>query len=80
MEWIDGISLADPFVLREQGYSLSHLANVISEVFNLQIFKHGFVHADPHQGNLFARKVQKNGKTTQQIVLLDHGLYKIMSP
>jgi aarF domain-containing kinase len=40
------------------------------------VFVHGFVHADPHQGNLFIRKLN-SGKT--QVILLDHGLYKEMN-
>jgi len=35
------------------------------------IFKHGFVHADPHPGNIHVRSF--NGHP--QIVLLDHGVY-----
>ena len=37
------------------------------------IHKYGFVHADPHSGNILLRK-DKKGK--DQIVLLDHGLYQ----
>ena len=35
--------------------------------------KYGFVHADPHSGNLLVRK-DKKGK--DQLVILDHGLYQ----
>ena len=38
-------------------------------VFSEQIFLHGFVHSDPHPGNVL---VQKHGGHTK-IVLLDHG-------
>ena len=40
------------------------------------IFREGFVHGDPHPGNLFARK-DKNGNL--EIVLLDHGIYTDLS-
>jgi aarF domain-containing kinase len=36
------------------------------------IFEAGFVHADPHPGNLFARKTASGDV---QLVILDHGLY-----
>jgi len=45
---------------------------LISESFNHMIFKDGFVHADPHPGNLMVRK-SKNGKPL--LIILDHGIY-----
>ena len=38
------------------------------------IFKHGYVHCDPHPGNVLVRKNER-GET--EIVLLDHGLYTV---
>jgi len=40
------------------------------------IFKEGFVHADPHPGNLFVRPMA-DGKP--QLVILDHGIYTELS-
>lgn len=40
------------------------------------IFKAGFVHSDPHPGNLFARK---NAEGKLELVLLDHGIYVELS-
>jgi aarF domain-containing kinase len=40
------------------------------------IFKEGFVHADPHPGNLFVRPMP-DGKP--QLVILDHGIYTELS-
>lgn len=37
------------------------------------IFVEGFVHADPHPGNMFVRKSSETGES--EIVLLDHGIY-----
>lgn len=41
------------------------------------IYEQGFVHSDPHPGNLFARKFinPKTGKEDVQLVILDHGIY-----
>ena len=36
------------------------------------IFKEGFIHADPHPGNVFVRK-KDDGNC--ELVLLDHGIY-----
>lgn len=40
------------------------------------IFEKGFVHSDPHPGNMFVRK-KKNAKNDNdlELVILDHGLY-----
>lgn len=40
------------------------------------IFRAGFVHSDPHPGNLFVRK-DKLGNL--ELVLLDHGIYTTLS-
>ena len=41
------------------------------------IFKFGYVHCDPHPGNVLVRKDRATGRP--QIVLLDHGLYTVSS-
>jgi len=58
--------------VHEQGIDLKDLSKLISQSFNYMIFKDGFVHADPHPGNLLVRLGPK-GKP--QLVLLDHGIY-----
>lgn len=48
-------------------------------IFAEQIFRIGFVHADPHPGNVHVRvnkKAKSRGFTQAQIILLDHGLYE----
>ena len=42
--------------------------------FSYQLFITGFVHGDPHPGNVLVRPSPHNSYTSQ-IVLLDHGLY-----
>lgn len=39
------------------------------------IFVNGFVHCDPHPGNVLVRKHPGTGRA--EIVLLDHGLYQV---
>ena len=39
------------------------------------IYEEGFVHSDPHPGNIFIRKTKINGRDDIQLVLLDHGIY-----
>jgi aarF domain-containing kinase len=47
----------------------------VSKVFADMIYDHGFVHCDPHPGNVLVR-AKPGTKNKAQIVLLDHGLYK----
>lgn len=71
-EFIDGVSLLDKEELIQQGYDLSLIMNQYLSTLGKQIFQYGFVHSDPHPGNLIAR-FTKLGK--QELILLDHGLY-----
>ncbi len=58
-----------------QGLAPADVATVYSDLFSKQVFKFGFVHADPHAGNVLVRQhPQRPGQP--QIVLLDHGLYR----
>lgn len=51
-------------------------SRLISEAFTHMIYKEGFVHSDPHPGNIFVRpKIQADGTKDIEVVLLDHGIY-----
>ncbi|XP_045418576.1 aarF domain-containing protein kinase 1 isoform X3 [Lemur catta] len=50
-----------------------HLGKMYSEM----IFVNGFVHCDPHPGNVLVRKHPGTGKA--EIILLDHGLYQVLT-
>lgn len=73
-EWIDGYKISDVKQLEADNFDLADIDRKLFNVFSEQIFNTGFVHADPHPGNVFIRKNAKNGKA--EIVLLDHGLYE----
>ena len=48
-------------------------------MFAEQIFRTGFVHADPHPGNVHVQSnqnIKSKGYKQAQIVLLDHGIYE----
>lgn len=70
-EWIEGVPLTDKQRLIDKGYSLDRLMRQYITIFCRQTFSYGFVHADPHPGNMLVR--MSNG--SQQLVILDHGLY-----
>eukprot|EP00340_Litonotus_pictus_P007524 CAMPEP_0170515756 /NCGR_PEP_ID=MMETSP0209-20121228/2146_1 /TAXON_ID=665100 ORGANISM="Litonotus pictus, Strain P1" /NCGR_SAMPLE_ID=MMETSP0209 /ASSEMBLY_ACC=CAM_ASM_000301 /LENGTH=415 /DNA_ID=CAMNT_0010800387 /DNA_START=251 /DNA_END=1498 /DNA_ORIENTATION=- len=75
MDFEEGGSIQDPQYLKDNNIDVRQVARLLTETFNLQIFKYGFVHADPHQGNIFIRKSKKSGDILE-MVILDHGLYK----
>ena len=72
MEFIDGFKISDVEGMKQAGIDIKDMDAKLVTMFAEQIFHTGFVHADPHHGNIFVRKVPKKGT---QIVLIDHGLY-----
>ncbi|KII62664.1 putative aarF domain-containing protein kinase 5 [Thelohanellus kitauei] len=62
MEYINGVKLDH-----------NSLGETLIKAFATQIFRYGFVHADPHPSNLLVRR-KVDGKA--ELVLLDHGLYE----
>nr|CAD7460931.1 unnamed protein product [Timema tahoe] len=75
-EFIHGTKVNDVTSLQEQGFSLADIDNKLYTAFAEQIFHTGFVHADPHPGNVLVRKSKKNGKA--ELVIIDHGLYEFL--
>ena len=74
MSYETGFSVARVKDMHKQGIDLKHLASLISNVFLHMIFKEGFIHADPHPGNMFVRKTGP-GSRDIELVILDHGIY-----
>jgi aarF domain-containing kinase len=72
-EWISGASLSDPKEVEKLGFSKSAIMTDVINVFSDQLFRTGFVHCDPHPGNILIRKHPNN--VGHQVVILDHGLY-----
>jgi aarF domain-containing kinase len=50
---------------------MKYIGRTFSKVIIKMIHQYGFVHADPHSGNLLVRKLSSG---RDQLVLLDHGL------
>jgi len=57
------------------GLDPKDVSRIVSRTFADQIFKHGFLHCDPHGGNILVRRHPER-PNKPQLVLLDHGLYK----
>ncbi|XP_076013235.1 putative aarF domain-containing protein kinase 5 isoform X2 [Genypterus blacodes] len=75
-EFCDGCKINNVEEIKRQGLSLKDTADKLIRTFAEQIFYTGFIHADPHPGNVLVRRGPDN-KT--QLVLLDHGLYEYLS-
>jgi aarF domain-containing kinase len=58
---------------------ISTVLKAMVELFSAQIFEWGWVHCDPHPGNMIVRP-HPTIKGAPQLVLLDHGLYVRCTP
>ncbi|THG20863.1 hypothetical protein TEA_024083 [Camellia sinensis var. sinensis] len=81
MEFMDCAQVNDVKEIRRLGIQPHDVTKLVSQVFAEMMFKHGFVHCDPHAANLLVRPLPQGkrsilGKRKPQLVLLDHGLYK----
>ncbi len=72
-EWIDGTPLSDIESLKQQGFDLHKLADLIIQSFLRHAIRDGFFHADMHQGNLM---VDRAGN----LVALDFGITGRIGP
>ncbi|EIW66956.1 hypothetical protein TREMEDRAFT_34176 [Tremella mesenterica DSM 1558] len=74
MEWIDGCRLNDKAQLEAWKLNLREVMDLAISTMSAMTFSWGFVHCDPHPGNILVRPhPTKRGKP--QIILIDHGLY-----
>lgn len=81
MEFIEAPQVSDVKAIRNLGLQPREVSTLVSQAFAEMIYKHGFVHCDPHAANLFVRPLpmgRRNilGRRKPQLILLDHGLYK----
>ncbi|KAJ8443901.1 LOW QUALITY PROTEIN: hypothetical protein Cgig2_032725 [Carnegiea gigantea] len=85
VEFMDGMRVDDVKGIQNMGIRPYHVSKLVSEDFAEMIFKHGFVHCDPHAANLLGKEPFRHnsdlpcgsaGTRRPQLVLLDHGLYK----
>ncbi|CAM6127033.1 unnamed protein product [Calypogeia fissa] len=76
MEFMDGCKVDDIECLKKAGVDPLQVAELLVEVFAEMVFSHGFVHGDPHPGNILVHPRNGRGKRNFDLVLLDHGLYR----
>ncbi|XP_067364005.1 uncharacterized aarF domain-containing protein kinase 5 isoform X2 [Channa argus] len=75
-EFCNGCKINSVEEIKGQGLSLKDTADKLIRTFAEQIFYTGFIHADPHPGNVLVRRGPDN---KAELVLLDHGLYDCLS-
>ncbi|PSN36568.1 putative aarF domain-containing protein kinase 1 [Blattella germanica] len=76
MEYLEGGQVNDLAYIRSNNISAYEVADKLSRLYSQMIFINGFVHSDPHPGNILVKKGQEGGV---DILLLDHGLYAELS-
>ncbi|XP_053752291.1 uncharacterized aarF domain-containing protein kinase 5 isoform X2 [Panthera pardus] len=74
-EFCEGCKVNDVEAIKTMGLAVKDIAEKLIQTFAEQIFYTGFIHSDPHPGNVLVRK-GPDGKA--QLVLLDHGLYQFL--
>ncbi|XP_053190349.1 uncharacterized aarF domain-containing protein kinase 5 isoform X1 [Scomber japonicus] len=75
-EFCNGCKINNVEEIKRQGLSLKDTADKLIRAFAEQIFYTGFIHADPHPGNVLVRR---GPDSKVELVLLDHGLYEYLS-
>ena len=74
MEYCSGGHINDVEYMKKHGIDLQGMSTKISQMYAEMIFHHGYVHCDPHPGNVLAHK---NEAGQDEVILLDHGLYTV---
>jgi ubiquinone biosynthesis protein len=76
MDFVEGIKITNRAALVEAGLDPHEVAQLLNDVYAEQMLRFGWLHADPHPGNLLVRA----GSKGPELVLLDHGLTLQLSP
>ncbi|XP_078674632.1 aarF domain-containing protein kinase 1-like [Branchiostoma floridae x Branchiostoma belcheri] len=76
MEFCQGGQINDQDYMRDNDIDVNEVTRNLGKLYSEMIFVQGFIHCDPHPGNVLVRKTENSGT---EIVLLDHGLYQTLS-
>nr|XP_020017794.1 uncharacterized aarF domain-containing protein kinase 1 isoform X4 [Castor canadensis] len=77
MEFVEGGQVNDRDYMERNKIDVNQISRHLGKMYSEMIFVNGFVHCDPHPGNVLVRKHPVTGKA--EIVLLDHGLYQVLT-
>lgn len=73
-DFVNACRLTDQDRLNASNLSFKQTMDTATALFAAMTFKWGWIHCDPHPGNVLVRPNPSNPKQPQ-IVLIDHGLY-----
>ncbi|XP_007904200.1 aarF domain-containing protein kinase 1 [Callorhinchus milii] len=76
MEFVEGGQVNDKDYMEKNDIDVNEISRNLGKMYSEMIFVNGFVHCDPHPGNVLVRKSRATKRS--QIVLLDHGLYQTL--
>nr|DBA14627.1 TPA: hypothetical protein GDO54_005565 [Pyxicephalus adspersus] len=74
MEYVEGGQVNDREYMEQNRIDVNQVSRALGKLYSEMIFVHGFVHCDPHPGNVLVRQNPDIGGP--EIILLDHGLYQ----
>ncbi|KAI9017405.1 ABC1 family-domain-containing protein, partial [Gaertneriomyces semiglobifer] len=93
MEFVAGGKIDDLDYYKRHNIDPRQVSSELSKIYSEMMFVNGFVHCDPHPGNVFVRPRSRPflsyililrsfvpNPTNFEIVLLDHGLYRQLTP
>ncbi|XP_060079733.1 aarF domain-containing protein kinase 1-like [Ylistrum balloti] len=75
MEYFEGGKVDDREYMKSHGISVNEVSRKLGKLYSEMIFVQGYVHCDPHPGNVLVKKTE----TGVDIILLDHGLYQSLT-
>ncbi|KAJ2162702.1 hypothetical protein GGF46_000427 [Coemansia sp. RSA 552] len=79
MGFVRGVRCDDLSYLRRHNIDPAQVSRSIADSFSYMTYVSGFLHCDPHPGNLFVCP-RPGASPNFELVLLDHGLYRTLSP
>jgi predicted unusual protein kinase regulating ubiquinone biosynthesis (AarF/ABC1/UbiB family) len=76
LEDVFAIKITDYDAIKKAGIERGDVANKLLDTYLKQIFEDGFVHADPHPGNLFVTPLGADGDSPRrwQLTFVDFGM------
>ncbi|KAF9994296.1 hypothetical protein BGZ80_011532 [Entomortierella chlamydospora] len=81
MEFMNGSRIDDVQYLKDNNIKVADVSKEMARTFSQMIYNDGFLHCDPHPGNVMIRPKPAGSPShcNFEIILLDHGLYRELS-